>query len=99
RPAIPANLYFIFLTKMQEEFRRYHTTIFDAIQRSGAAVSHHHAIGKMFAPWLKGYLVEKEYGVIRTLKNYFDPHYNMNPGGTIGPDLKPEEKKFLKEHE
>ena len=91
-----ANLYFIFLTKMQDEkeFKAYHTTILDAIQRSGASISHHHGIGKMFAPWLEGYIGEKEYGVFKVLKNYFDPKYNMNPGGTIGLDLKPEEKKF-----
>lgn len=95
-----ANLYFIFLTKMQDEdeFKKYHTTILDAIQRSGAAISHHHGIGKMFAPWLEGYLGEKEFGMIRVLKDYFDPEYLMNPGGTIGLDLKPEEKKFLREH-
>ena len=95
-----ANLYFIFMTYMkdEEEFRRYHATILDAIQKSGAAISHHHGIGKMFAPWLEGYLGEKEYGAIRALKDYFDPDYLMNPGGTIGLDLQPEEKKFLREH-
>ena len=79
---------------MQDEkaFKAYHTTILDAIQRSGASISHHHGIGKMFAPWLEGYIGEKEYGVFRVLKDYFDPDYNMNPGGTIGLDLKPEEK-------
>ncbi len=94
-----ANLYFIFITKMNNsaEFKRYHTTILDAIQKSGAAISHHHGIGKMFAPWLEGYLGEKEYGVLKVLKEYFDPDYLMNPGGTIGLDLKPEEKKFLVE--
>ena len=34
----------------------------------------------MFAPWLEGYIGEKEYGVFRVLKDYFDPDYNMNPG-------------------
>ena len=94
-----ANLYFIFITKMNNsaEFKRYHTTILDAIQKSGAAISHHHGIGKMFAPWLEGYLGEKEYGVLKVPKEYFDPDYLMNPGGTIGLDLKPEEKKFLVE--
>ena len=92
-----ANLYFIFITKMNDadEFKRYHTTILDAIQKSGAAISHHHGVGKMFAPWLEGYIGEKEYGVFKVLKNYFDPDYLMNPGGTIGLDLLPEEKKFL----
>ena len=92
-----ANLYFIFITKMNDaaEFKRYHTTILDAIQRSGAAVSHHHGIGKMFAPWIEGYIGEREYGAIQALKNYFDPDFVMNPGGTIGLDLPQEEKKFL----
>ena len=59
-----ANLYFIFITKMNDEkaFKAYHTTILDAIQKSGAAISHHHGIGKMFAPWLEGYIGEKEIG-------------------------------------
>ncbi len=95
-----ANLYFSFLTKMQDEkaFKAYHTTILDAIQRSGASISHHHGIGKMFAPWLEGYIGDKEYGVFKVLKNYFDPKYNMNPGGTIGLDLLPEEKKFDRQY-
>ena len=96
-----ANLYFILITKMNDEkaFKEYHTTILDAIQKSGAAISHHHGIGKMFAPWLEGYIGEKEYGVFKVLKNYFDPDYLMNPGGTIGLDLMPEEKKFLNTRE
>lgn len=96
-----ANLYFIFITRMTdaEEFKRYHTTILDAIQKSGAAISHHHGIGKMFAPWLEGYMGKTEYGAVKALKEYFDPDYNMNPGGTIGLDLKDEDKKFLKEYE
>lgn len=94
-----ANLYFIFITRMDdaEEFRKYHSTILDAIQKSGAALSHHHGIGKMFAPWLEGQIGRNEYGMIRALKNYFDPGYNMNPGGTLGLDLKEEEKRFLRE--
>ena len=93
-----ANLYFIFITRMNDadEFKAYHSTILDAIQKSGAAMSHHHGIGKMFAPWLEGQLGRKEYGIIRTLKNYFDPDYLMNPGGTIGLDLLEEEKHFLR---
>ena len=94
-----ANLYFIFITPMKdaEEFKRYHTTILDAIQKSGAAISHHHGIGKMFAPWLEGYLGKNEYGIIKTLKDYFDKGYMMNPGGTIGLDLPNKQKKFLKD--
>lgn len=94
-----ANLYFIFITRMNdaEKFKEYHGSILDAIQRSGASMSHHHGIGKMFGPWLEGQLGSKEFGVFKALKDYFDPNYNMNPGGTLGMDLKEEEKRFLKE--
>jgi len=93
-----ANLYFIFITPMKdaEEFRKYHSTILDAIQASGAAISHHHGIGKMFAPWLEGYIGKNEFGVFKALKNYFDNGYTMNPGGTIGLDLPKNKKRFLK---
>ncbi len=89
-----ANLYFIFITKMEEsaKFKAYHSTILEAIQKSGASMSHHHGIGKMFAPWLEGYVGEKEFGIYKVLKNYFDKDNLMNPGGTIGLDLKPEER-------
>lgn len=94
-----ANLYFIFITKMSdaEEFRKYHATILDAIQKAGAAMSHHHGIGKMFGPWLEGYVGRKEYGVFRVLKNYFDPENLMNPGGTLGLDTPEEQKRFLRD--
>jgi alkyldihydroxyacetonephosphate synthase len=94
-----ANLYFIFITHSEnsEDFKKYHTTILDAIQKSGAAISHHHGIGKMFAPWLEGYMGRKEYGVYHVLKDYFDKDYLMNPGGTIGLDLEEKDKKFLRD--
>ncbi len=94
-----ANLYFIFITRMDnaEEFRKYHASILDAIQKSGAAMSHHHGIGKMFGPWLEGSLGHKEYGVIKVLRDYFDPKHMMNPGGTLGLDVPEDKKHFERE--
>jgi alkyldihydroxyacetonephosphate synthase len=94
-----ANLYWIFITKMSdpEEYRAFHTGILDAIRASGASMSHHHGIGKMFAPWLEGYLGSRSFGIIKTLKNYFDPSNIMNPGGTLGLDLDESQKRFWKE--
>lgn len=91
-----ANLYFIFIAKMTEieDYLSYHRGILDHIQESGAAISHHHGIGKMFAPWLEGFIGTKEMGIYKTLKNYFDKDYLLNPGGTIGLDLKEDEKVF-----
>lgn len=88
-----ANLYFIFIAKMNDlkEYKDYQDGILDAIQKSGAAMSHHHGIGKAFAPWLEGQMGSKEYEVFRVLKNYFDKDYVMNPGGTLGLDLKEED--------
>jgi len=89
-----ANLYWIFITKVSdpEEFKEYHGGILTAIQKSGASMSHHHGIGKMFAPWLEGFLGEDEYKAIKALKEHFDPNNIMNPGGTLGFDLKEAQK-------
>jgi alkyldihydroxyacetonephosphate synthase len=92
-----ANLYWIFIARMHdpEEYRRFHAGILDAIQKSGASVSHHHGIGKMFGPWLEGAIGRNEYAVFRALKNHFDPDNIMNPGGTLGFDTPENEKRFL----
>jgi alkyldihydroxyacetonephosphate synthase len=91
-----ANLYFIFITRMDDPdiFKKYHASILDAIQQSGASMSHHHGIGKMFGPWLEGSLGHTEYGIIRCLKNYFDPDNLMNPGGTLGLDTPEKDKHY-----
>jgi alkyldihydroxyacetonephosphate synthase len=94
-----ANLYWIFiiLENDPEEFKRFHASILDAIQKSGAAQSHHHGIGKMFGPWLEGNVGRNEYDVFRALKGHFDPDNIMNPGGTLGFDVPESEKRFLRE--
>jgi alkyldihydroxyacetonephosphate synthase len=92
------NLYFIFIGKMErDEFIEYHRGILDAIQKSGAAMSHHHGIGKLFAPWLEGQLGRNQTEVFAALKRHFDPNNIMNPGGTLGFDLPDSEKRFLRE--
>lgn len=94
-----ANLYFIFITKMNniDDYIAYHSGILDAIQKSGASMSHHHGIGKMFGPWLEGSLGKTEYSVLKALKKHFDPDNIMNPGGTLGFDAPAEKKRFLKQ--
>lgn len=84
-----ANLYFIFIAKMEEEeeYLEYQYGILDNIQKYGASMSHHHGIGKMTAPWLESYIGENQMDLFKNLKNYFDPNNIMNPGGTLGLDL------------
>jgi alkyldihydroxyacetonephosphate synthase len=94
-----ANLYWIFIARIHdpEEYRRFHAGILDAIQASGAAMSHHHGIGKMFGPWIEGSIGRNEYAVFRALKQHFDPDNIMNPGGTLGFDIPEADKRFLRE--
>lgn len=61
-----------------------------------SAISHHHGIGKMFAPWLEGQIGTNQMEIFKVLKKHFDPNNIMNPGGTIGLDLKEEEKRFIR---
>lgn len=89
-----ANLYFIFEAKMNDldEYLEYQRGIMDNIQKYGAAMSHHHGIGKMNAPWLEAQIGKNQMDIYRALKQHFDPDNLMNPGGTLGLDL-PEDQK------
>jgi alkyldihydroxyacetonephosphate synthase len=80
------NLYFIFMIKPKddEEFFQFRSDIVSKIVESGGSVSHHHGIGRMFAPWMVKYLGPEQLAVLRALKAHFDPHNIMNPGGTLG---------------
>jgi len=92
------NLYFIFIAKMEtlEEYSAYQRGILDNIQKYGATMSHHHGIGKSFAPWLEGDVGPEIMNLFKSLKHHFDPKNILNPGGTLGLDLTDEEKRFVK---
>ncbi len=89
------NLYFIFIAKIAtiKEYLELQYGILSAIQQSGAAISHHHGVGKQTAPWLEGQIGSAQMDVIRALKVHFDPRNIMNPGGTLGLDMSPEQKE------
>jgi alkyldihydroxyacetonephosphate synthase len=81
------NLYFIFIGKFEmNEFVEFHAGILETIQKSGATMSHHHGIGKLFAPWFPKQIGQNQYEIYKVLKNYFDPNFIFNPGGTLGFD-------------
>ena len=88
------NLYFIFVVRMSciNEYLEFQYSILDAILESGAAMSHHHGIGKQTAPWLEPQIGSQQMDVIRALHEHFDPHHIMNPGGTLGLDMSEEQK-------
>jgi len=85
-----ASLYFIFfLAGMDaiDDYLAFQGGILDAIRRQGAAMSHHHGIGRMTAPWLEGQIGTAQLELFRAIKRHFDPKGLMNPGGTLGLDL------------
>ncbi|HSW10070.1 MAG TPA: FAD-binding oxidoreductase [Bacillota bacterium] len=83
-----ANLYFIFIGRMEiPEYLEYHAGIVDALRRSGAALSHHHGIGKLLAPWFEEALGSNQLELLRAIKRHLDPHGILNPGGTLALDL------------
>jgi alkyldihydroxyacetonephosphate synthase len=75
------------------EYREFQEGIIDRIEKNGGSLSHHHGVGKMISPWLERHLGEEQMKVLKALKNHFDPHNIMNPGGTLGFDLGESEKK------
>jgi alkyldihydroxyacetonephosphate synthase len=82
------NLYFIFIAKMAyEEYLLFYNGLLDTIEASGAAMSHHHGIGKSLAPWFVKSIGDEHLAILKTIKNHFDPNNIMNPGGTLGFDL------------
>lgn len=82
------NLYFIFVMRPQqeEEFFRFRAAAVDKIVECGGSISHHHGIGRMFAPWMEPHLGREQLAALRALKRHFDPHNIMNPGGTLSLD-------------
>jgi alkyldihydroxyacetonephosphate synthase len=82
------NLYFIFILRPEsdEEFFQFRSGAMDRMVESGGSISHHHGIGKMFAPWMGTYLGKEQMEVLRALKRHFDPNNIMNPSGTLGLD-------------
>jgi alkyldihydroxyacetonephosphate synthase len=90
-----ANLYFIFIAKMDaiQEYLDLQYGVLQAISESGAAMSHHHGMGKQTAPWLEEQIGTPAMDVLRALKRHFDPANRMNPGGTLGFDMNEEQRE------
>jgi alkyldihydroxyacetonephosphate synthase len=80
------NLYFIFISRMGNiaEYRKFQSGVIDKIAAHGGSLSHHHGVGKMIGPWMAEHLGDHQMNVLRAVKNHFDPHNIMNPGGTLG---------------
>lgn len=82
------NLYFIFMLKprSREEFLEFRAGVVSKIVEEGGSISHHHGIGRLFAPWMEKHLGFEQVAVLRALKRHFDPNGIMNPGGVLALD-------------
>jgi len=81
------NLYFIFIARMDvDEYVAFQSGIIDQIIKHGGTLSHHHGVGRMLGPWMEGHLGPEQMAILRALKQHFDPHNIMNPGGQLGLD-------------
>jgi alkyldihydroxyacetonephosphate synthase len=82
------NLYFILMLRPRsaDEYSELRKAVVGRIVECGGSVSHHHGVGRMFAPWLEKQLGTEQMAVLRALKAHFDPDDIMNPGGTLALD-------------
>jgi alkyldihydroxyacetonephosphate synthase len=69
-----------------EEFFRFRAQAVDRMVECGGSISHHHGIGRLFAPWMERHLGREQVDVLRALKRHFDPNDIMNPGGVLALD-------------
>jgi len=85
-----ACLYFTFAARQEEgkeleQYLKVKRAVVDVLVESGAALSHHHAIGYEHLPWMERCLGETGLSVLSGLKQALDPENLCNPGKLI-PD-------------
>jgi alkyldihydroxyacetonephosphate synthase len=83
-----ASLYFTFMAAQQrgqelEQWRAAKTAASNAIVASGGTITHHHAIGRDHAPWLRAEIGELGVELLRAAKRQLDPRGIMNPGKLV----------------
>jgi alkyldihydroxyacetonephosphate synthase len=87
------NLYFIFFARMgMDEYVNFQKGIIDQMVKFGGSMSHHHGVGRLLAPWMENHLGREQMAVLRVIKQHFDPHNIMNPGGQLGLDEIPQRR-------
>ncbi len=80
-----ASLYFTFLAPQQQgaeldQWRAVKTAACDGIVRAGGTITHHHAIGRDHAPWMRFEVGDVGLEALRSVKERLDPAGIMNPG-------------------
>jgi alkyldihydroxyacetonephosphate synthase len=79
-----ASLYFTIATRQDDDpvaqWRAAKAAASDAIIRSGASITHHHAVGRDHKPWLAQEIGPVGVEMLRAVKKRIDPTGVLNPG-------------------
>ncbi|EQM74582.1 hypothetical protein L687_03760 [Microbacterium maritypicum MF109] len=82
-----ASLYFTVLAGIRSDplgvWEVVKARVNDAIVASGGTISHHHAVGRDHAPWLRAEIGETGVRILRAIKRELDPSGILNPGAVI----------------
>jgi alkyldihydroxyacetonephosphate synthase len=84
-----ASLYFTFLApRLQEDeigqWQAVKQAATRAIVDGGGTITHHHAVGRDHAPWMRAEVGAVSLSALRALKRELDPEAIMNPGKLLG---------------
>jgi alkyldihydroxyacetonephosphate synthase len=79
-----ASLYFTFISRARrgaevEQWRSVKRAACEAIVAAGGTITHHHAVGRDHAPYMKAEVGETGLDVLRSVKDRLDPVGIMNP--------------------
>ena len=80
-----ASLYFTFLARARpgeeiEQWRAAKEAACEAIVAEGGTITHHHAVGRDHAPYMRAEVGERGLAALRALRRELDPAGIMNPG-------------------
>ncbi len=82
-----ASLYFTVVAGQRgnpiEHWRKAKTAASDAMVRTGATITHHHAVGADHRPWMQHEVGDLGVAVLRAVKATLDPKGILNPGKLI----------------
>ena len=82
-----ASLYFTVVAGQRgnaiEQWRKAKTAASDAMMRTGATITHHHAVGADHRPWMRAEVGDLGVAVLRAVKATLDPAGILNPGKLI----------------
>jgi alkyldihydroxyacetonephosphate synthase len=82
-----ASLYFTVVAGQRgnpiEQWRKAKAAASDAMMRTGATITHHHAVGADHRPWMRDEIGDLGVAVLRAVKATLDPTGILNPGKLI----------------